>query len=92
MLTFTIHDLNGFARIRPVFFRSDPKRESFFVWALVFTTMGFLLAPGDWFRPANLGNGLIVGSGFNRGNGFNPGNEGTAGTLFERVVLRLSGT
>src|SRR6185503_16825259 len=89
LLFTSIHDLNGFVNIRPVFFRNDPKRDSFFVPALVFTTTTFLVAVTDWLRSDSLGIGFSVGNGFKRGNGFNPGKAGNPVSSFEFPVSSL---
>jgi hypothetical protein len=76
--------------MRPVFFRNDPKRDSFFVLPLVFTTRVFLSVVADRLRSDNLGIGFSVGSGFKRGSGFNPGNAGIAVSGFAAGVAGLS--
>jgi len=84
-LRFTLHDLNGFVSIRPVFFKNEPNRDSFFafVFSFVVTTAGLRLTVSDRLCSANLGIGFSFGSGFNRGSGFNPGSAGIAVSRFK---------
>ena len=88
-LLFTVYYfLNGLVSIRPVFFRNEPKRESFLVFVL--TMMAFLFAFADRFLSLSFGIGLSVGSGFNRGSGFTSDDDRTADPRVELVVCGLS--
>lgn len=80
---FTVHGLKGFVSIRPVFFKNEPNRDSFFGNSLAFvsTLADLSLALVDLLCSGNLGNGFSAGSGFNRGSGFSPGGDDGKGVL-----------